>query len=122
MRSDYPLVPIYSANVSLKSTKGALHFQLETLSGQGALCARVDSKYAFRIPVHWRTRYRFKVIVWTSGLLEDIEGLNTTFKYRSHSFSLRDDGRARIAPGNPFAFPPSLEVRCRRYEPMDGRR
>jgi len=27
-----------------------------------------------------------------------------------------DDCRARIVPYNPFAFPPSMEVRCRRYD------
>ena len=28
---------------------------------------------------------------------------------------------ARIVPYNPFAFPPSMVVRCRRYESREGR-
>jgi len=32
------------------------------------------------------------------------------------------DYMARIVPDNPTAFPPSMAVRRRRYEPMDGRR
>jgi len=27
---------------------------------------------------------------------------------------------ARIVPYNPFAFPPSMEVRCRRYDSREG--
>ena len=41
-------------------------------------------------PSIWRTRYRFKVVVWTSGLLEAIENMNTVFKYRSNPFSRRE--------------------------------
>jgi len=44
-------------------------------------------------PSIWITRYMYKVVVWTSGLLEDIEDMNTTFNYRSNPFSLRDDSR-----------------------------
>ena len=46
-------------------------------------------------PSIWITRYMYKVVVWTSGLLEDIEDMNTTFNYRSNPFSLREKARMR---------------------------
>ena len=32
----------------------------------------------------------------------------------------QDDCMAWIVPYNPFAFPPSMEVRCRRYDSREG--